>query len=1402
MLNSAASFAAAALIGIVVLLAAVGSRTRSLRLTSRRAAVLAAFAVIAVLSCGRETTAPDGAAVRIARGLSFVSSFPSLLGQLSASNVVAFTRVRVVLRHPDGTVALDTTVNFGSGSSDEMTLSLSVRLQPSAPASGESLALNLAYVNAAGDTVFRGGPIAVLVVPSRLGDPAPPPVQVAVRYSGTGSNAASVRIAPRTLSVTAGDNFTFTAAALDGTGTALPNTPIVWASLDPSVALITASGAGAGTTLPTRGPARITAQLLTGQADTVTLTVLPKLSALVSVSGNSQSGPGDVVLAAPVVVRANATDGQPMAGVPVTFTPSTGGSVGAASVTTDASGLAQTTWRLAPTLGAQTLTATASGVATLVTFGATATSGPAAKLAITTQPNTGTAGAVLDPVVVTVKDALGNTSASYTGTVTMTFGANPGGGVLSGTTTATAVAGVATFPALRIRQAATGYTLVASAASLASATTNTFAVTAAPASTLALVSGAGQGGFAGSTLPDPIVVIVSDSVGNPVAGKTVTFSAAGDGSVSPASAVTGANGTASTKWTLGSAVGFQLMNVAGTGLTPNPLGVGASAAPLAQLQFVAQPNNATAGVLMSPPITVRGINAAGATDTLFSGNVTLAFGSNPSGATLAGTLTVAAYRGVATFSTLRVRKAGSGYTLAASASGWGSATSTSFNIAAAPAASVAVSSGNAQTGPTSAALTTPLVALVTDSTGNPVSGVTVTWSTTGGSLSPASSTTNASGLASSVWTLGPAGGAQSASATVSPLTPASFTATAVAPPAAYSKTWTGATSTDWAVASNWSPVGAPSASDSTLIPAVTSQPLLSALSNVGNLTVASGATVNLGGFELDIYGNVDSQGSITGSAGSFVWVKNPLLVAGNFSPASMYLPGGATLSGNTTVTGTLQMTGLSMLNVNSKTLTVNGNATLALSMINAADSVNVTGTFTVNTGQITPNLTAGTIVVGGNFVQQGNYQTFQARGTHKVVMKGSSQQHIQFYRSTNRASHFNDLVIDNAAGVVADSVNFDNGGGSDYGGITEVGRHLTILNGTLSGVRGGYLRLSGTLTDPVGGRLTIPKVYFDSSATPISGTTPTISVPNMYFDGYYQATTSMGGKRVVLGGNLTVNGNLNIQGGDTLKLNGHTLTVNGMLTQAYIGGMLELSSASDVLNVSGDMSLQGYPHSGIFTAGTINAGGAFAASSFRATGTNKVVLKGAGSFYVYAGAPDSVSGAYFNDLEIANTAADTLMISGSVLVRGMLTKTTVTPTVFSGVQSGSSLGTVYANGINITQSAVWNRVPLYLYGSGSVTFGNSTFNNNISVNAENPGLGGIQEWHLTVNRPAGSYTFDGLTFSLTSLLPTPGGNPWGFVNVVGPASVGVTLTNATPTAAGGGTAKSTTSGGATLSWSP
>ena len=90
--------------------------------------------------------------------------------------------------------------------------------------------------------------------------------------------------------------------------------------------------------------------------------------------------------------------------------------------------------------------------------------------------------------------------------------------------------------------------------------------------------------------------------------------------------------------------------------------------------------NVAAGAPFS--VTVDAPDSYGNVAPTFNGDVTLALANNPSGATLGGTLTVAAVNGVATFSDLTLDKLGSGYTFTATSGSLTSATSASFDVAA------------------------------------------------------------------------------------------------------------------------------------------------------------------------------------------------------------------------------------------------------------------------------------------------------------------------------------------------------------------------------------------------------------------------------------------------------------------------------------------------------------------------------------------------------------------------------------------------------------------------------------------------------------------------------------------------------------------------------------------------
>lgn len=89
---------------------------------------------------------------------------------------------------------------------------------------------------------------------------------------------------------------------------------------------------------------------------------------------------------------------------------------------------------------------------------------------------------------------------------------------------------------------------------------------------------------------------------------------------------------------------------------------------------------ANLGTAISPAPAVTCLTTGGAVATGYTGDVTVALGTNPTGATLSGTLTVSATAGVATFSDLTLNHSGKNFTLSATASGLRSVTSAAFSI--------------------------------------------------------------------------------------------------------------------------------------------------------------------------------------------------------------------------------------------------------------------------------------------------------------------------------------------------------------------------------------------------------------------------------------------------------------------------------------------------------------------------------------------------------------------------------------------------------------------------------------------------------------------------------------------------------------------------------------------------
>jgi galactose oxidase len=110
------------------------------------------------------------------------------------------------------------------------------------------------------------------------------------------------------------------------------------------------------------------------------------------------------------------------------------------------------------------------------------------------------------------------------------------------------------------------------------------------AKTIQMTSGDGQSGPAQQPLPQPLVVLVTDDAGNPVAGVTVHWTP-DEGTVSNSDVKTGSDGHASVQRVLGPTAGQQMTTAAVAGLDGSPVTFTATALPAGSpgIALVTQP---------------------------------------------------------------------------------------------------------------------------------------------------------------------------------------------------------------------------------------------------------------------------------------------------------------------------------------------------------------------------------------------------------------------------------------------------------------------------------------------------------------------------------------------------------------------------------------------------------------------------------------------------------------------------------------------------------------------------------------------------------------------------------------------------------------------------------------------
>ena len=276
-------------------------------------------------------------------------------------------------------------------------------------------------------------------------------------------------------------------------------------------------------------------------------------------------------------------------------------------------------------------------------------------------------------------------------------------------------------------------------------------------------------------------------------------------------------------------------------------------------------NNQSATVGLSVPVAPSVIVRDASNNPVAGVAVTFAVASGGGAVTGASQTTDAS--GIATVGGWGLGTTAGANTLTATATGSGitgnPVTFTATGTAGA-AYVVGVSAGNNQSASPGSAVPVPPALFAHDFWGNPVAGLAVTFAVAsgGGSITGASQTTNASGIATvGSWSLGTAPGTNTLTATATGSgiagNPVTFTATGVSA-SGVDLTFVGGGATcvsnpqDWSCAANWSPARVPTSADSVFIPNTVIYPPSLTANAVAGAVQISGLVLSLDGHTLTV----------------------------------------------------------------------------------------------------------------------------------------------------------------------------------------------------------------------------------------------------------------------------------------------------------------------------------------------------------------------------------------------------------------------------------------------------------------------------------------------------------------------------------------------------------------------
>jgi uncharacterized protein with beta-barrel porin domain len=545
----------------------------------------------------------------------------------------------------------------------------------------------------------------------------PLPVLLSVRASNDGRDAAGV-----TVNWTASGGATLSASSTTTNSFGLTGVFVTSVGPGPAPIVITATRADSGAS--------------------VTFTAIVLTPELVMVSGNGQSAPTDTTVPQPLVVRA-LLGGSPHAGVTINWAV-TSGDATIASVSnggvTDANGLSSATIDLGPTPGTVTVTATRAdfpGVSQTFTINATLTR----TLTIVSGDNqTAPPNAPLPAPLVVNAQNNGNPIAG----VTINWSAS-GGATLASATSVTDAAGNASNTVTSTGPGPAPIQVFAVRADDATANV-TFDANILPPQ-LSIVSGNGQTGFVNSPGAAVMEVLLVDGANQPVAGQVINWQViGGSGSVTSFTSTTDALGHATMSFNYGPSPGTLNIRASAYGGAQSVIFSHTVQGPSGGTASGGNGQSGAPGSTLPNPLTVTITAPAGVTD--LSG-VTVFWSVISGSATVSPTSSVTDASGQASTNVTLGLTPGP-VVVRATISGDGTV---DFNLTVTGTlvgTTLTIVSGDGQTLATGAQ-SGPMVVELKDGA-TPLSGMTITWSTTNGSMTSFSTVTGADGRATNTVT--------------------------------------------------------------------------------------------------------------------------------------------------------------------------------------------------------------------------------------------------------------------------------------------------------------------------------------------------------------------------------------------------------------------------------------------------------------------------------------------------------------------------------------------------------------------------------------------------------------------------------------------------------------------------